>query len=174
VEKKKIEIYVALGLIVIFIAIIMMPKNKKKFMNVDDAGIPEVEGVQLVLESIQLIKKNKIDPAALQNLEDSKSAHVGGRNPFDILVQTKVIAVAPPEAIAETMVESIEPFPEVTVQGVVYAQDNPADSIVIINGEELKIGDAVDEWEIMQINDDLVMFKKGSSVHKLSLYEKQS
>jgi hypothetical protein len=171
VDRKKIEIYAAVGLVVIFVAILLIPKDKKKAEPVE-SETHEVKGVQAVLDSIRLIKSNKIDPAALKNLEELKGAQVGGRNPFDILVQTNVIAAASPEAVAETVSENAEPFPEITVQGVVYAQDDAADSVVIINGEELKIGDAVEGWEIVLVNDDLVMFKKGTSVHKLSLYEK--
>jgi type II secretory pathway component PulC len=170
VDKKKIQIYAAVSLVVVFVAILLIPKDKKAASV--ELETPEVKGVQTVLDSIRLIKSNKIDPAALKNLEELKGAQVGGRNPFDILVQTNVIATPPPEAVAETVIENAEPFPEINVQGVVYAQDNAADSVVIINGEELKIGDAVEGWEIVLVNDDLVMFKKGTSVHKLSLYEK--
>ncbi len=170
-DKKKIQLYIVVTVIVIFVAILIMPKDKKRMIAVDSSD-HEVKGVQDVLESIRLIKSNKIDTSALKSLEDLKSTQVGGRNPFDILVQTNVVQAPGETVVAEAVDVAPEPFPEVSAQGVVFARDNPADSVVIINGEELKIGSTIEGWEIVTINDDLVMFKKGASVHKLSLYEK--
>ncbi|MFC1809236.1 hypothetical protein ACFL3D_03850 [Candidatus Omnitrophota bacterium] len=169
-DRKKVEIIIAVGLILIFFVIILKPK-KRGSKGAVKYTVEEVKGVEDVLHSINLIKSNKINLDSIQSIEELRTEQVAGRNPFDILVKTNVIEPEPEIEEPEEMVEDVGPFPDIEIQGVVFAQHNPADSVVIINNEELKIGDRIKEWEIILVQDQVVQFKKENTVHEINLYE---
>jgi len=168
VEKKKIEIIVAVGLVFIFLLIILMPKKKTKVQKAS-YEVQEIQGVENVLESINLIKSNKLDLSAVEEIENLEVEGAAGRNPFDILVQTNVIDQK--EDVEEEYEEEMRPFPTVTIQGVVYAQDQPSDSVAVIDDDELKIGDFIEGWEIVLIQEKRVVFKQGGVTREVNLYD---
>ncbi|MBN1493276.1 MAG: hypothetical protein JW938_03945 [Candidatus Omnitrophica bacterium] len=170
-DKKKVEILVAVGLVVIFLVIILQPKKKNQQKKVS-YEVQEITGVESVLSSINLIKGNKINVAALEALDIPQEEQTNGRNPFDILVQTNPIAVVP--VVEESSEEDSGPFPDLKIQGVVFAQDNPQDSVAIIDDKELKIGDTIEGWTIIIVRDEMVTFQKGKTVHKVNLYEQDN
>lgn len=167
-EKKKIEIIVAVGLVFIFLLIILSPK-KKKGSHSASYEVQEIQGVDAVLESISLIKSNKLNLSAVSEIEKLDIESAGGRNPFDILVQTNVIVQE--EVVEETVEEEVISFPTINIQGVVYAQNQPSDSVAVIDDEELRVGDSIEGWEIVVIREERVVFKHGATTHEINLYD---
>ncbi len=58
---------------------------------------------------------------------------------------------------------------EIRLEAIIYSPRNPC---VIINDNIYKQGDRIGEYEIVKINEDKVLLKKGKRSFELILYEK--
>jgi len=55
------------------------------------------------------------------------------------------------------------------VSGIIYAQTE-IDSQVIVNGELYKVGDTIEGWTVVTIEDEMVLFENGETEYIFNLY----
>jgi len=106
---------------------------------------------------------NKEINDTLERIMQEKLQEGWQRNPFQILVSTKM-----EQEIAEEELVSVGE-PTFAVSGIIYAQTE-IDSQVIVNGELYKVGDTIEGWTVVTIEDEMVLFENGETEYIFNLY----
>jgi hypothetical protein len=91
-----------------------------------------------------------------------------GRDPF---VFDKAILYSP--GVDQNRITKLEQLSRLKLTGMILSEDKPSDSIAVINGENLKIGDKVAGFTIREIKTNYVVLDRDNESFILNLWEEE-
>ena len=90
-----------------------------------------------------------------------------GRDPF-VIDKAKLL-----ESTGQSWAVKLEQLSRLKLTGMMVSGDTPEDSIAVINGEDLKIGDNIFGFIIKDIRSNFVVLESGSQKFMLRLWEEE-
>lgn len=176
-DRRKIELIVAPIVVIVALILVFSTFNKVSGPKRQEAGVPTSES--LTAEATKSYEKFPSamvfadNPAAASAQDKSKEYDLDkiswGRDPF---VLDKASLLSP--GMDQDKAAKMEQLAKLKLTGMIISDENRRDSIAVINGENLKIGDVVSGFILKEIRQDSVLLEWGNEDFELRLWEEEA
>ncbi len=119
----------------------------------------------------EMVSANKLKDGSLQDKNKGYNVEKAswGRDPF---VLDKASLFSP--GIDQDKAAKMEQLTRLKLTGMIVSDENRRDSIAVINGENLKIGDVVSGFILKEIKQNSVILEWGNEDFELKLWEEEA
>ena len=165
-DRKTTEIAICIGGVIVLLFLLFSNKLKGGGGRVSlEQSMSSVSQVFDEFDQNVRLLANKEINESLERLMADRIQGEWIRNPFEILVNTKIVI----DKMQVDVEESEPAIPTFSISGIIHGETDDETS-VIVNGELYVNGEVVDGWTVSSIEMDRVFFKKNNKEFIFNLY----
>lgn len=179
-DKRQIEIIAAPIVIIIAIIFVVSVVGKVSRTRPGKTSVVMKEGITPSLGSSGkeiVFKDSTFVPNQLSDfaLKDKKTSEADiaqlpwGRDPF---ILDKAVLFSP--GMDQDKASRYEVLSKLKLTGMIISEEDPKDSIAVINGENLKVGNTISGFILKEIRQDSVLFDWNNTEFELKLWEEEA